>query len=291
MISDSGSSGDAQSTDRLSPEALGWAALLAQWMTFAKANATPIDSGDVDERLARSVTSVITLQAVTHALGDLARTHVDERAFARDRSEVLVREHAGKLDDIWRGEMMPEALLEVEAAARVALTRAPYADARMLVWTGGAEEGAPGEMWVMPETPDPGPSSSHVDQRGTLLVMQPGTVAMPGEVVAWWSERTLDDGHEFDAWLAQVRTADGIEERTADVPPQIYRQINDDGQITGDVVTPVWHEPSPGLPLLVPILALGEEVGQFTVDADEWEMRQRAAMGDDGVIEVRDITS
>ena len=37
------------------------------------------------------------------------------------------------------------------------------------------------------------------------------------------------------------------------------------------------HDPIAGLPLLVPLLDDGETIGHFTVEATEWEARQRAA--------------
>ena len=240
--------------ESLHPEALTWTALLARWMDFARASlAMPEDAEG--ERWRAAVPAVINLQAVTFALAELAQLSVDERPYGRDRAELLIRENAAKLEEIWRGQSMPPSLLEISADARAVLEASVYAGAVELIWPG------PGEM-VMPPVPIGSPI-------GTLAVMQPGTIVMPGEPVAWWVDR---DGESIVGALPGCTAAGRA------LPRQVYRQLDENGMIERDVVAPITAEPEPGLPLLVPLYEQGREIGHFTLDAETWLARQRAAM-------------
>jgi len=238
----------------LHPETLTWTALLAKWMDFARASlAAPKDAeGD---RWRAAVPAVINLQAVTFALADLARLPEEERPLGRDRAELLIRENTAKLHDIWRGEPMPDSLLEISADARAALERSAYAGAVELIWEG------PHSM-VMPAVPIG-------DETGTLAVMQPGTIVMPGEPVAWWVER---DGGPI------IHALPGCRQSEVSVPRQVYRQLDEQGRITDDVVAPIMADLHPGMPLLVPLFEQGRPIGHFTLEAQAWEAHQRAAM-------------
>ena len=232
--------------------ALTWTSLLAHWMDFARTSvALPADAEGY--RWRQSVTPIITLQAVTFALGDLARLEHDERALARDKADILISDAAGALREAWGSHPMPETVLEVAADARRALAASSLVGVTELIWPG------PGTM-EMPRLPDPEPG-------GTLALMAPGTIVMPGEPVAWWADR------------APVEI-DGCRVQVAGTPRQVYRQIDADGAITGDLIAPIADALPPGLPLLVPLLEHGEPVGRFTMDADAWLERQRASIGD-----------
>lgn len=251
----------------LNSEILTWTALLTQWMDFARAALSMPDDAE-GECWRESVTSIINLQAVTFALADLMRLEDDDRPLARDRAAVLIREHAGRLDQIWRGRPMPDHLMEMIGDAQSALEVAAYAGAVELCWSG------PGAM-VMPSVPLGEPV-------GTLALMQPGTIVMPGEPVAWWVDR---DSREIERALPRCRrrgSADDEEPRAA-VPRQVYRQIDDAGRIVRDVLAPITAPAPPGLPLLVPICEGGRPIGHFTVEAEVWEAQQRAAMVGDEI--------
>ncbi|MEM7229953.1 MAG: hypothetical protein AAF432_14185 [Planctomycetota bacterium] len=239
----------------LHPESLAWTALLGRWMDFARASlALPDDAEGNAWR--DSVTDIITLQAVTFALAELSSIPADDRDVSRDRASWLIERHAGNLDTVWRGMPMPEMMLEMLDDAKVALRRSVYAGAVELVYTGSSPMvmeavGAPGEAtWFM--------------------IMQPGTIVMPNEPVAWWIDSP------------GIAIADCSAEPN-DRPRQVYRQLNDAGQITGDLVLPVDAASPPGVPLLVPLRAGGESVGSFTMNADDWLARQRAAMTGDEI--------
>ncbi|MCA9290317.1 MAG: hypothetical protein KDA25_04255 [Phycisphaerales bacterium] len=231
-------------------DSLAWPALLAHWMDVARASlALPDD--DAGDRWRASVTPLITLQAVTFALGDLARVPPDGRPFARDQADVLVSGAASRLDAAWRGATMPESLLEIAADARLALLAALYAGTVELVWPGPE----PMEM----------PAIEVAASQGTVAVMMPGTRVMAGEPVAWFNEHPAVD---IPGCLAS---------ETA-MPRQVYRQIDADGRVTGDVVAPVEGELPPGLPLLVPLVRDGVPIGTFPMSASEWRAIQARSM-------------
>lgn len=238
----------------LRPEILSWTALLGRWMDFAAASLAIPEEADGD-RWRASVAPVISLQAVTFALGDLERLDMEDRPYARDTAAVLIRDAAEALGRIWDRAARPALIEEIVRDAPLALEAAVFVGAIELVYApAGAEE-----PMVMPEVPIP-------NVRGTLAVMQPGTLVMPGEPVAWWVER---DGAPIEDAL------DGCSRRTGGVARQVYRQFGEDGSIVRDVVVPVLADPVPGMPLLVPLSRDGEPIGRFTLDAVEWEKRQR----------------
>ncbi|MHC4947758.1 MAG: hypothetical protein ACYTG1_05790 [Planctomycetota bacterium] len=230
---------------------LTWTSLLGKWVEFAQASvALPADADG--ERWRASVPSIINLQAVTFALAELGDVPAAERPYARDMAEVLIRDQAGELDRVWGGTPMPPTILELAGDARAALEASAWAGAEELVWTG------PGTM-VMP---DLGPTLD----AGTLMVMAPGTVVMPGEPVAWWADRAPLE-------------LDGCERRRPDAPRQVYRQVDDEGRFTRDLVVPLDDDELPaGLPLLVPLLDRGRPVGHFTMEPDRWRARQETAL-------------
>jgi hypothetical protein len=240
----------------LDPTSLTWTALLGRWLDFARASvALPDDAEGACWR--DSVVPIINLQAVTFALRELGDLPAVDRPYGRDRAEVLIREHAGLLNAAWRGIPMAETLIEIVDDARTALDRSIYAGAVEFVHEGD-------DVRIMPAVDMP------VD-RGTLAVMQPGTLIMPAEPMAWIVEA------DAEPLAAQLPDAATIE---TSAPRQVYRQFDDDGRAVRDCVTPIWSDPPPGLPLLVPLCAMGEPVGRFTVDPDAWLAHQQQAIGE-----------
>lgn len=241
--------------DALRPEHLTWTALLGRWLNYAQASkALPNDAeGD---RWRASVSPIINLQAVTFALAELVELAEDERALGRDRAAVLIEQAAGTIDQAWRGEQVPVSLFEIIDDAEAALEAAYYVGVVELVWNGVDE-------FVVP----------HLEPTaypGSLAVMQPGTIVTRGLPLAWWV------GAE-PAWLVDVLS--GAWRRTRPtLPHQVYRQVDDEGRITRDVIAPITDEPQAGLPLLVPLFDRGHAVGRFTLDAGQWESQQRTAM-------------
>ncbi|MHC5113240.1 MAG: hypothetical protein ACYTGP_02280 [Planctomycetota bacterium] len=240
----------------LNPDSLTWTAMLARWVEYAKATLA-IPSDAAGESWQASVSAVINLQAVTFALAEVDELAGAERAFALDKAAVLISDNATALARVW-GDVLPESLTEVCDDARAALLAARHVGAVELVWQGD-------DVLVMPDV-DPG------EPAGTFAVMQPGTLVMRREPVAWWSGRA-DAPLEIPG-CAVVPCAE---------PRQVYRRFDESGRIVGDVVLPITADPPDALPLLVPLFEDGEVIGRFTVDATEWEACQRAGMTGDRV--------
>lgn len=230
---------------------LSWAALLARWTEFAAAaRAWPRDSHG--ERWSGSVPEIIRLQSVTHALGELATLADSEHALARDRAAFTVTQAASALDAIWRGEAMPESILDTLDDARRALERAAWTGMRMAWWRG------PGLLDMPQVALDGG------DMPRTLAVMAPGTPVMPGCPVAWWVG-------------GQVASVPGCTVGAAPEPLQIYRQFDADGLATEDLVAPLDVLP-PGMPLLVPLREEGQPLGRFLQPREAWHAMQSQAL-------------
>lgn len=237
---------------------LAWAALLGRWIEFAKASVALPTDGD-GGRWRASIVPFIELQAIVWALGELHEIPAADRAVARDRAEVHVRKASAALDSAWRGVPMPEAILELLDDATIALRESIYAGLVEVVWLG------PGAFEV-PEVP-------LGDIAGTLAIMPPGSLAMPNEPVAWFTER-------------EPIAIPGCTARPAKRARQVYRELAPDGRFVRDVVAPLeWDIPA-GLPMLVAISIGGTPVGRFTTDRARWLELQRGALAGRDVLPV-----
>lgn len=256
----------------LRPGDLSWTALLGQWVDFARASLALPDNAE-GRRWQDSVTPIITLQAVTFALGELDTLAVTDRAHAADRASVLIKQQAEAIEHVWGdAEALPPMIDDVLDAALSTLQR--QTAVTELIWPG------PG-MLEVPEV-----SIEHC--AGTLLLMQPGTLALPGEPVASWQG---DAAIHID--IAGAIHAPGP------VARQVYR-VFDDHRIVRDVIVaadadnpPVdsgSHSQHLVLPLLVPLFVNGERVGHFTLDRESWVRTQRDAL-DTGAIPVEHVTT
>ena len=91
------------------PDQLTWAALLAQWVDFAK-QAVGLPNDALGQRMRASVPDVIMLQAVWFALAHMDELTQDQRALGLDRAQVLIDRHVAALKQRWAGESMPDEL-------------------------------------------------------------------------------------------------------------------------------------------------------------------------------------
>jgi hypothetical protein len=244
---------------------LAWAALVARWVEVARASrAIPPELAQLRE----SIPHLIAIEATTAALGELTRVPEADRPHARAVAEVSIRRAAAELDRLWRGEEWPAEFIEACEAAERALQHALYAGLDALVVTGDRAIEVPElDLGLDPNEP----ATLH----GTLAAMPPGSLAMPGEPICWWSGRgrpTLppgEDGTGAAACLDLVRNA---------APVQVYRGLDERGRFTADTLLPITAEVRPGLPMLVPILLDGTMIGRFLHGRDAWRTMQVAAM-------------
>lgn len=230
---------------------LSWAALLARWTELAAAaRAWPRDAEG--HRWSQSVPEIIRLQAVTHALQELGTLAETEQPLARDRAAVTVTQAASELDSLWRGEPMPDAILDILDDARRALDRAAWTGMRIAWWMG------PGVL-AMPEL-----DLRDANMPRTVAVMAPGTPVMPGCPVVWWVGGVVQD-------------VPGCTVGAATDPVQVYRQFDDGGIATEDLIAPLDALP-PGMPLLVPLREDGQPLGHFLQPRDAWHAMQSQAL-------------
>jgi hypothetical protein len=228
-----------------------WSALLGHWVALVKAGEGLVQAAPDDPEAARwraSIPEVVTLQAITFALGDLAGLPEADRPLARDRADLGVTAAAATLDEIWHGVEMPESMLEIAGDARRAVDQAVYAGLRWIVLGGSSRMRMPVIDW------DADPDAD----RGTLAVMLPGTIVLPGEPVAWWTERSRPPALIEELW-----------EDVEGPPVQVYRELSEDGRVLGDLVASLDDLPA-GLPLLAPIVLDGHPIGRPSVDVDAW---------------------
>ncbi|MDZ4755666.1 MAG: hypothetical protein SGJ11_14360 [Phycisphaerae bacterium] len=242
---------------------LAWAALLGRWIEFAQASVAFPDD-DQGGRWKRSVMPFIELQATIWALRELGEIDPRDRPFSRDRADVMVRRASAALSRVWGDVPMPPELAALQDDATVALREAMFAGLVELVWPG------PGVL-DMPAVEVGAPA-------GTLALMPPGSLVMPGEPVGWFTER-------------EPIVVEGCVARSVPRPRQVYRQLDAAGFVARDVIAPLEGDIPPGLPMLTPLSIGGERVGRFRIAEAEWRAMQRHAFGTRSVIPVVDQCS
>ncbi|MEX0887737.1 MAG: hypothetical protein WD009_15000 [Phycisphaeraceae bacterium] len=107
----------------LHPDRLTWAALLAQWVEFAR-GAIGLPDDEAGRRLRDAVPDIIMLQAVWFALERLDELDDEQRALGIDRAGVLVERHAAALHRRWVDDPMPPQVVELIEDAERALNKA-----------------------------------------------------------------------------------------------------------------------------------------------------------------------
>lgn len=246
---------------------LTWPALLAHWTAFAQASLALPKSAE-GERWRGSVASIISLQAVTFALGDLDRLARDdggtehpgeegrgegERAFALDKAEILIRTHAAELHTIWRGEPLHDELETIIADARIALSAARE---------GGVEWRVTDDRLMADHPADLVALALDAGLRGDLYVPTPGVPLFRNAPAAF--------AREPDGSRPNERVIRAVKEFLRDVgkpervpgPRQVYRQFDfAKGGAVRDLVVPLAQGLPAGQPLLVPAVLGGRAVG------------------------------
>jgi hypothetical protein len=237
-------------------DGLSWSVLLARWTEFAQASlALPRDQEGGRWRAA--VAPIIGLQATAFALADLGRLAPADRPLALERAEAGIRAHAAEIHALWTGEPLPESVAEVIDDARAALRLAASAGSEWRVAT---------DDFVAPDPTPIAQAARDAGFEGDLWMAAPGTRLARGAPCAFARPDTnalaIDDANG-PAWSAQR---------------QCYRQIDDAGRVTADLVAPVEAGLPAGRPLLVPVIEAGRLVFVFAERArDAWIEAQRAA--------------
>lgn len=217
-------------------EIVTWAVLLSKWTRFAQSSvALPED--ETGERWRKSVAPMIGLQAVCFALRDVTRLPDDERLLGIDRASVIIRNHARELDEAWRGEPMPEGLLEVMADARAALESAEH-----IAYHARAE----GDEFVMPDVHELCAQAVSDGFEGELFASPPGTILSSGEPALVSRPRPIP----FD--VPGLVTDDSPR-----LQQQVYRMVDDEAGAVRDEVVPYHRTMPAGRPMLEHVVSGG----------------------------------
>lgn len=188
---------------------------------------------------------MISLQAVTHALAELATIDQTEIPLALDRAEVTIRQASADLSGIWQQLPMPKEAADLIADAQLAL-----AEARTLGWSWVVQAesiaaGHPGEVaaalaehgareWFVPSPGIP------VFRTSPAAHLVPENWTEPVDDLLAWAGAFLGSRRE-------VRLA-GL-----DIRRQVYRQFDfAQGGPVCDLVLPMEAGLPAGQPLLVP---------------------------------------
>ena len=230
-------------------DGLTWSILLGRWVEFAQSAVSLPETGPAG-RYRRSVAPLITLHAVTHALGELDLLSPEDRPPATDRAEILIRRSEHELEAIWV-DPPPEIAVFV-TDARAALDAAAR---RCLEWVAEAD----GVVFAHPGALLEAIAS--VDPAVMLYVPTPGVPFFRGAVVACLVVRNPQPEHLegivglLGSFLGPV--ADGP--FVVDRPRQVYRQFDFAmGGPVRDLIAPLSMSDTPGQPLLVPGLIDGD---------------------------------
>ncbi len=237
------------------PDALTWAALLARWMDLAKASRVwegrGFDPG--------TAAAVITCEAVAMAMPHLRGLPVGERGYALDQAAVLLDARRADLDD--RFDTLPDFLEDADAAAEEAIAQARRSFVWTIIWEG------PGPFTMPPVESVP----SRASDEGMVALMLPGTLALPGEPIAWWLGRD-------EPMLA--RGVGGCRAAPLDDAVQVWRVFSDNGGAVEDRVQIADQDgPAGGIPLIVPHLLGGNRLDVPEPGAD-WPPSIAATLGD-----------
>jgi hypothetical protein len=229
-----------QTSGENSTRGLTWAALLARWTDFAKAGvALPQD--ETGQAWRNSISGVIALQAVTCALGEFDLLDASEQGHALDLAGVLLRRHAAEINDAWRGQPMPEKLLQLLADARLAHEHAASL---------GVEYVVTDESLAVPPLNDVTERLLASGFGGDLLAARAGVPLARGCPVLFMRPE------------ADLPAIPGTGRTPGLVPPrQVYRQFDDaQGKAIRDYVAPIAGAIYPGRPLLRQVMERGSVV-------------------------------
>ncbi|MFG0330239.1 MAG: hypothetical protein ACF8PN_10110 [Phycisphaerales bacterium] len=296
-MSESAGSGEG----RLSPRELTWAALLAQWLDFARASVA-FPQTDEGARWKSSVPAIINLQAVTFALAEIDDLPADERALGVDRAEILLRENVAALHELWEDAEMPGGMIDLVDDARLAL-EAALAGPTIEFAVPRAERAGPSMAQSTMVMPDLG---AIIDElldagfAGSIYAAPGGTLLLPGEpwlIISGSSEaareilkaKTGETGGD-GLWRRFVGALEPATPGATSRPRQIYRSVDESGIISQDTLAPLWGDPVAGRPLLAPVVEDGERRADLFAVPASWVEKQMRAWPREGVV-VRDTTA
>jgi hypothetical protein len=230
-------------------DAMTWASLLARWMDLARTGRGLLGNDGAGLTDARAVSAIITFEAVAMAMPHLRTLRSGERGYALDQAAVLLDARRADLEDAF--DELPASLERAAVAADNAITSARQSLVWTILWEG------PGPLTVPPIESVPASTSDD----GMVAVMLPGTLAIPGEPIAWWLGRD-------EPMLA--RGVAGCRAIPLDQALQVWRVFDAEGRGVEDRVRDAGDDgPEDAMPLIVPRLVDGNRLDVPT-PANNW---------------------
>lgn len=234
-------------------DSISWSTLLAGWIQFAQ-RAVALPKTQEGQRWRDSVAPTIGLHALAMALGEIEKVDPEERPLAMDTSELGIKEHVTKLNEIWRSEPMPESIIELIEDAKEAWEVAIHEGVVWIVKSERFVSFHPGEL---------GNALLDAGYIGEVLIVSPGVEMFAGAPIA--IARNNSGGQPEDDVLRMIQdflnACDGDLEYPQIIRPvcQVYRQFDFlNGGAAKDLVAPVTGDLQAGQPLLIPVVSGGE---------------------------------
>ena len=244
---------------------ISWPLLLAKWTQIAQAAVALPDAGEGGAWKA-SVPHIISLHAVTLALGEVDLLPDEDRPLALDRAEISCREAAAGVHEAWNGLELPEGLTELLEDARIAFEAAANAGVEWIITA---------DRLVGDHPADVVEQLRRVGFAGELFLPQPGVPMFRGAPAAFargpaGAAPSDEQCKLIERFLGRSGGQIGEAERIA-APRQVYRQMDfglglglggvsapGSSGPTKDLVVPMNEPLPPGQPLLVLAIEGGE---------------------------------
>ncbi len=233
-------------------ESISWSTLLAGWIQFAQ-SAVALPDTELGNRWKDSVSATIGLHAITMALGEIERVDMDERPLAMDKSEIGIKSHIAEINQIWKGEPLPESIDELIQDAKDAWEAALHEGVVWLVKSERFVSFHPGDL-----------AEALLDAGfiGEVLVSSPGVEMFKGSPIV--TARKNDGGQPEDDVIKLIESylgsCEGDVESAQVIRPvcQVYRQYDFlNGGAAKDIVGPMTGELIAGQPILIPVVSGG----------------------------------
>lgn len=232
---------------------ISWSTLLAGWIQFAQ-RAVALPKDEEGQRWRDSVAPTIGLHAMAMALGEIDKIDPEERPLAMDKSEIGIKSHIMELNETWRGETMPESIIDVIEDAKKAWEDALHEG---VVWV------VKSERFVSFHPAELGEALLDAGYIGEVMLSSPGVEMFKGAPIA--IARHNSGGQPEDDILNMIQgflnACDGTVEHPQIIRPicQVYRQYDFlKGGAAKDLVASVTGELQAGQPLLIPVVSGGE---------------------------------
>lgn len=232
---------------------ISWSTLLAGWIQFAQ-RAVALPKDEEGQRWRDSVAPTIGLHAMAMALGEIDKIDPEERPLAMDKSEIGIKSHIMELNETWRGETMPESIIDVIEDAKKAWEDALHEG---VVWV------VKSERFVSFHPAELGEALLDAGYIGEVMLSSPGVEMFKGAPIA--IARHNSGGQPEDDILKMIQgflnACDGTVEHPQIIRPicQVYRQYDFlKGGAAKDLVASVTGQLQAGQPLLIPVVSGGE---------------------------------